>query len=94
MRKFGGIALGVALWLGAGGALLARAYDASDPAPFIRLAFVVLPIALLARAWGLVGAPTRAARAGRAAISAQAALAASFLVLESVDPRLLAGFGL
>lgn len=83
-----------AAWLGGGGALLARAYDQSSALPFVALAIAFLPLALLARAWNSIGRPTTAARSLRAGFAALATLGGAFLVLETIDARLLEGFGL
>ncbi|MDB4995280.1 MAG: hypothetical protein JWM74_2712, partial [Myxococcaceae bacterium] len=58
----------------------------------------LVPLLLIARAWGAVagsGESTgRWSRAFRAGLSAASVLAAGFLVLESVDVAYLEGFGL
>lgn len=94
LRAFAVRATFFATWLGGAGAILARAYDAADPAPFLRLAFVIVPLLVLARAWALAGSRSMPARALRATLAVNAAMASAFLVLESVDPRLLGSFGL
>ncbi len=94
LPRFAHLALAFSAWLGATGALLAHNYDAASPLPFIALALTIVPIALVARVWSLVGRPAAWARAGRALLAANAALAAAFLVLETIDTNLLSGFGL
>ncbi len=75
-------------------ALLANAYERGNALPFLLVPACLLPIILIARAWALVGATSRAARIARAAFGAVAVLAAAFLVLDRVDVRYLESFGL
>src|SRR5262249_49792385 len=77
----------------AGGAIAAR-YEGGDPSPFHAIGVVLLPVALLARAWGAAGAPPWPARALRAGRAASSAVAASFLALEKVASMYLQDFGL
>jgi hypothetical protein len=88
------VALGYAAYVALGGALLASGYEADTSKPFLWLGVVLVPVLLVARAWGAAGGETRAARAGRATLCAACALGAAFLVLEAIDVALLGGFGL
>lgn len=74
--------------------MLANAYERGNALPFVLVPACLLPIAMVARAWALVGAPSRGARIARATFSAAAVLAAAFLVLDRVDVRYLESFGL
>lgn len=88
------IALGYAAYVAVGGALLASGYEAGTTKPFLYFGVVLLPLVLVARAWGAAGAETRVARSGRALLCALGALGAAFLVLELVDVTFLEGMGL
>jgi tetratricopeptide (TPR) repeat protein len=77
----------------AGGAIAVR-YEGGDPTPFHAIGVVLLPVALLARAWGAAGSPLWPARALRAILAASSAVAASFLALEKVASMYLKDFGL
>jgi hypothetical protein len=74
------------------GGFLATRYEGGTARPFLYLGLALLPILLLARAWGAAGSGRWRARALRAALSAASALGAAFLVLEHVD--VLEGLGL
>ena len=88
------LALGYAAYVALGGALLASGYEAETSKPFLWFGAVLVPVLIVARAWGAAGGDTRAARAGRATLCAAAATGAAFLVLEGIDVALLEGFGL
>lgn len=88
------LALGYAAYVALAGALLASGYEAETSKPFLAFGVVLAPVLIMARAWGAAGGSSVAARAGRATLSALAAFAAAFLVLEVIDVRLLEGFGL
>jgi hypothetical protein len=94
LRRIFPLAFGFAVYLAAAGGILASAYESGNASPFVLLGGIVLPLVLLARAWGTVGSASAGARAGRALLSALTVLAAAFLVLDRVDPRYLEGFGL
>jgi hypothetical protein len=94
LRRTSLLAAGFAAYLAIAGGVLASGYEAGNGAPFALLAVIVLPLVLLARAWGAVGSPRRLARGGRAAICALGVLAAAFLLLDFVNPTYLDGFGL
>ncbi len=93
-RRIAPLALGCALYVGAAGALLASRYESGTARPFLFFGAVLFPLLVIARAWGAAGGGSRRARAGRAAVCAAGALAAAFLVLESVDAGYLDGMGL
>jgi len=78
---------------GAGG-VLASNYESGNAMPFVELASAVLPLVLVARAWGAVGSERRAARIGRALLCGASVVAMAFLLLETVNPTYLEGFGL
>jgi hypothetical protein len=86
-------ALLVAFVAVAGGALASN-YESGNAGPFLIFGAAVLPIVLLARAWGAVGSTRPAARAGRALLGSGAVFATSFMVLDTIHPQYLAGFGL
>lgn len=88
------VALGYAAYIALGGAMLASGYEAGTSKPFLYFGVVLVPIVLLARAWAASGAAGRAARSGRAVLCGAAALAAAFLVLETVEVAFLEGMGL
>ena len=83
-----------AAYTGLAGGALASAYESGNSAPFLALGAVLMPLVLVARAWGAAGSTHPALRAARAVLCASTVLAAAFLVLESVDTSYLAGFGL
>ncbi len=94
-RRFVPWALALVAWLGGVGGLLASRYERGNALPFLAFGALLLPIVLLARAWGVASdGSSRARRAGRALVAASAVLAAAFLLLERIDPRYLDGFGL
>ncbi len=88
------LALGYAAYVALGGAALASGYEAETSKPFLLFGVVLVPVVLLARAWGSAGSQTHAARAGRATLCAAGVLGAAFLLLEGIDVALLEGFGL
>ena len=88
------VALAYAAYVALGGALLASGYEVETSKPFLWFGVVLVPIVLLARAWGAAGGETTAARVGRATLCALGALGAAFLLLEGIDVALLEGFGL
>ncbi len=89
-----GLVAGYAAYVAIAGAALASGYEHGTARPFLVLGAVLVPILLLARAWAAAGGPSRAARAGRAALCAIGTIAAAFLVLETIDVAYLEGLGL
>ena len=83
LRRIAPLAAAYALYVAAGGGLLAAGYAAGTARPFLLFGAAIFPLLLLARAWGAAGGATRASRAARAVVCAAGALAAAFLVLES-----------
>jgi hypothetical protein len=94
IRSLAPVAAAFAVYLAAAGGLLASKYESGHAAPFVHLALAVLPLLLLARAWGSVGSSRRAARAARAALCAISVFAAAFVLLDAESPTYLEGFGL
>jgi hypothetical protein len=91
---FMGKAALICVYLATFAAVLAGSYENGHTLPFVMLPLAVLPIAIVARAWGLAGATSPAARALRAIFGAVAVAAAAFLVLDRIDVRYLESFGL
>ena len=87
-------AAGICMYLATFAAVIAGSYENGHTLPFVVFPLVVLPIAIIARAWALAGASTPAARAFRAIFGAVAVAAAAFLVLDRIDVRYLESFGL
>jgi hypothetical protein len=77
-----------------GGGFLASKYEAGNAQPFVLLGAGVLPLVLLARVWSVVGSQTSAARLGRSLLCGITVMATAFVLLESVNPQYLEGFGL
>jgi hypothetical protein len=77
-----------------GGGFLASKYEAGNAQPFVLLGAGVLPLVLLARVWSVVGSQTSAARLGRSLLCGATVMATAFVLLESVNPQYLEGFGL
>lgn len=94
LRASAGLALVFAAFLTVAGGLLASSYETGNAAPFLILGLVVLPITLLARAWGLAGSASPVARAARSVLCASAVVAAAFLLLEALYPLYLEGYHL
>lgn len=88
------LAIVYALYVAISGGVLASRYEEGTSAPFLVLGIVLVPLVLVARAWGAAGAPGGMARAGRALACAASAMAAAFLVLESINASFLEGMGL
>ncbi len=94
LMRFGRATAFVGAWIAIFGALLAHTRDDGDARPFVLFGLALVPLACAARAWGLVGARTPFARAGRAALAGGAVLGSAFLLVEAIAPRLLEGLGL
>lgn len=92
--KISRIAIAYAIYVAVGGAILASRYDTGTGTPFLVLGIVIVPLVLLARAWGAAGRAGGTARAARATACAASAMAAAFLVLEGVNGAFLEGMGL
>ncbi len=94
LRELAPAALGFVAFVAIAGGVLASQYESGNATPFLLFGATVLPLVLLARAWGAVGSQTRAARLGRSLLCAATVMAAAFVLLERVYPDYLAGFGL
>ncbi|CAN5760735.1 hypothetical protein BH09MYX1_BH09MYX1_31180 [soil metagenome] len=94
VRGFAPWALLLVAYVAGAGGLLATTFESGNALPFLAFGAILLPLVLLARAWGTAGRTTAMARVGRALVSASAVLAAAFLLLERIDVRYLEGFGL
>jgi hypothetical protein len=95
LRKFATVTIAFALWSGVLGGLLASTYETGNAKPFLLFGAGLVPLVLLARAWGAVaGGDSKGPRVARATLAAASVIAAGFLVLESVDVAYLEGFGL
>lgn len=94
LRELAPAAVGFVAFVAIAGGVLASQYESGNATPFLLLGATVLPLVLLARAWGAVGSQTRAARTGRALLCAATVLAMAFVLLEKVYPDYLVGFGL
>jgi hypothetical protein len=94
LRELAPAAIGFVAFVAIAGGVLASQYESGNSTPFLLLGVAVLPLVLLARAWGAVGSQTRVARIGRALLCAATVVAAAFFLLEKVYPEYLVGFGL
>lgn len=86
--------VGYAAYVAIAGALLASGYERGTSKPFLWFGLVLVPVLLVARAWGATGGAGRRARTGRATVCAAGAVGAAFLVLEGIDAGFLEGMGL
>jgi hypothetical protein len=94
LRELAPAAIGFVAFVAVAGGVLASEYESGNATPFFLLGAAVLPLVLVARAWGAVGSQTRAARLGRALLCAATVLAAAFVLLDKAYPEYLVGFGL
>ncbi len=94
LRVSADLGLVFAAYLAAVGGVLASSYETGNAAPFLFLGVLVLPIALVARAWGAAGSTSPLARGVRSLVCASAVVAAAFLLLEALNPLYLEGFHL
>lgn len=87
LRRFAPLALAYAAYLAIGGAVLASRYEAGTARPFLFFGAALLPLLVVARAWGAAGASTNAARAFRALFCAAGVASAAFLAyVEGTKP--------
>ena len=93
-RASGRLVLAYAAYVAIAGAALASGYEHGTARPFLVFGAVLVPLLLLARAWGAAGSQAGPARGLRALLCATGALGAAFLVLEHVDVAYLEGLGL
>jgi hypothetical protein len=94
LRKLAPVAALFVAFIALGGGALASNYESGNASPFLLLGAAVLPLVLIARAWSAVGSTRRTARVARSLLCAASVFAAAFLLLDTVDPQYLAGFGL
>lgn len=94
LRSVGPVAALFVVFIAGAGGVLASNYESGNALPFVALAAAVLPLVLVARAWGAVGSDARAARVGRALLCGASVVAMAFLLLDMVNPTYLEGFGL
>jgi hypothetical protein len=83
-----------ALFVGAGGGLLANGYEAGTAAPFVVLASSILVVVSIARAWGAVGSRRAPIRVLRAVLCASSLCSLTLLLLDRLTPEVLEGLGL
>ena len=93
-RSSSRLVLGYAAYVALAGAALASGYEEGTALPFLLFGGVLVPLLLLARAWGAAGSQAPRARGLRAVVCAASVLGAAFLVLEHVDISYLEGLGL
>jgi hypothetical protein len=91
---FAPVAVAFVAFVAIGGGALAARYESGNARPFLLLGVLSWPLLLLARAWSAVGSLRLAARAGRALLCGAALMAAAFILLDTVNPDYLEGFGL
>jgi hypothetical protein len=77
-----------------GGGFLASQYETGNAQPFLLLGAGILPLVLLARLWSAVGSQARAARVARSLLCGATVMATAFVLLDTVTPQYLEGFGL
>ena len=77
-----------------GGGALASRYESGSSVPFLMLGTVSSPLVLLAGAWSAVGSTRPAVRLGRALFCGATLVATAFILLDTVSPDYLEGFGL
>jgi hypothetical protein len=95
VKRFAPLAVAFAAWIALFGGILAASFERGNESPFIVLGLSAVPIFFIARAWSASGSESRAARLGRAALTAACVAATAFVVLTWVGGGVyLAGFGL
>jgi hypothetical protein len=94
LRELAPVALPFIAFVAIAGGVLATKYEAGNAEPFFLLGAAVLPLVLMARAWGAVGSQSRRARLGRSLLCAVTVAAAAFTLLDQLSPQYLEGFGL
>jgi len=94
LRRGVGFAVGFAVYVAVAGGVLASEYETGNAAPFLIFGVVLVPLVVLARAWGAAGSGAAGARFVRAVVCASVIFAAAFLVLEAVNVQYLEGFRL
>jgi hypothetical protein len=76
------------------GGALASGYETGNATPFLAFGIALVPVTIAARAWSAAGSEERAARIGRAVLSAATVMAAAFLTLEMINGQYLESFSL
>jgi hypothetical protein len=76
------------------GGALASGYETGNATPFLAFGMALLPVTIAARAWSAAGSEARAARIGRAFLSASTVMATAFLTLEMINGQYLESFSL
>ncbi len=94
LRKLSPVAALFVVFVAVGGGILASKYESGNAAPFLVLGAGILPLLLVARAWSAVGSQTAAARGARALLCGATVIAAAFMLLDTLGPQYLTGFGL
>jgi hypothetical protein len=94
LRRLAPVAALFVAFVALGGSALASNYESGNASPFLWLGAAVLPLVLVARAWSAVGSARASARVARSFLCAATVLAVAFLLLDTVNPQYLAGFGL
>jgi hypothetical protein len=94
LRKLAPVAVVFIAFIALAGGYLASSYESGNATPFLWLGAAVLPLLLVARAWSAVGSQTSAARAARAVLCGATVVAAAFMLLDTLNPQYLQGFGL
>lgn len=94
LRKMTPVAVAFVAFVAVAGGFLASRYEAGNAEPFLLLGVVVLPLLLVARVWSAAGSQTPLARAARGVLCGATVIAAAFMLLETMNPTYLEGFGL
>jgi type II secretory pathway pseudopilin PulG len=94
LKKLAPLAILFVLYVAGVGGMLASNYESGNATPFLLLGAAALPLVIAARAWGAVGSRHAAARVGRAILCGTTMVGAAFLLLDTVNPAYLEGFGL
>lgn len=79
---------------GAVGGYLATRYENGSAEPFLIFSGVMIPFAMMLRAWSFVGSARLPARVARGVAALAGTVAIGFLVVEVVNPSFLQSFGL
>jgi hypothetical protein len=88
------VALTFLAFVAIGGGALASRYESGSSLPFLILGTVSSPLVLLAGAWSAVGSTRPVVRLGRALLCGATLVATAFVLLDTVSPDYLEGFGL
>lgn len=94
LAKTWSFVFGYAAYVAILGACLASGYETGTASPFLLFGAVLVPIAMLARAWSAVGLNSDIVRAARAVLCGAAVFGSGFLVLENASGTYLESLGL